>query len=303
MIELENAIADIIRKDVLNSQLVLEAVAVGDDVITIQDTASYPIGSQLAIREGSDSFICRVVCRLDARRIRIDTPSPFDMAASVFSDDAIEFHTTILPLIENQIVAYVVCGNPPAIPKYPSVTVENVDVQNEPMTLRTLKSDYRVVVRVWSEAATYDSSHRLIHKLAGKIEHCLFKAVTPLIEPYLCSTLAESIVTVDQTIIDVTDENLLIGATQAYLQDSFGLRQPIWIKQALGAGRYELTMPVGRSFVTGDRVVRPLTHVYDSLLEQISYGDGRDGDGVLLHFARLDYRLSINRDRYSEPFG
>jgi hypothetical protein len=314
MYELLTAIKEAIEDHVLNMQSLTAPASEGDTRLTVGNAWRFQNGEQIALlsaeptlqgnnsaEPGCDSKIdVLTVCDvIDHETIAVHPCLSSDYAATV-TEDGTTYQALVQKLHEGQYVRYVVVGNPPSIPQYPSITIEHRGVVNSPLAIRMVEQKHRLRISAWADAATYDLSHRLVHRLSQAIETALFKAAFPIIYPWAETTIIEDVEQGD-TLIKIDDINVLGNATGFYIVAD-GQKYPHAVDDELGNGVFRMTYGARRDYPKDETtVIRPLVHVYDATPEAITYGEGMDGDRLLLN-ARIDYSLKIARSRYREPF-
>lgn len=191
-----------------------------------------------------------------------------------------------------QVTTYI--GDPPNIPTYPAITVDLVSRTQEPLAIQTFSDQYELILSVYVSKEDFDRSYRLLHDLTQIVEGSLFVTAFPLIEPYFETTLTADVSPDDTTII-IEDERVL-GAFVDFMLDSDEQSTNHRVHAALGDGEFRLLQSVGTTYNAGDKVIRPLVHVYDAGVERIDYHDARQG-ATTLKVSTLTYTLRMARHR------
>jgi hypothetical protein len=288
LIELVDSIRETITQDIL--QVAPISGQAGETRLTLPTTANLIVGQSVAIYGGSEncpsSEIHTVCSIIDGQTFSIDSP-----LLNSYENGNLQ------PVFENQFVQYVLNGNPPSIPRYPAITIEETSTDNSPLTLGLIEQQVNLRISVWTDKQSYDQSYRLRDTLANRIMSRLFRTAFPVVRPWKTTTLAEDF-TAYTDILKVTD-NILCDRLLFYLVKD-GLRYPCAVVESLNNNVFRISQLFSITFPKGTTVLRSDLHIYKQFGHGIDYINGTD-NGTLLMGAILSYSASIARNRYFVP--
>lgn len=282
--QLIQSIRDLIDRYVVGRLDVTEPTGIDATTIRVQTTRNYAAGDDVAIYDDDNIDRNRVCAVVDGTTLTLTDP----LQGSYNSG-------SIQKTYEGLFVRHVLIGNPPSIPTYPAITVELDRIDREPLTLESVQDTHELNIHVFVDTSNFDASFKLMHDLAGRIELSLFLELYPIIEPFNETRFAEDVAPED-TIIRVTDPDVLTCGIGPVIFESPGRRKMNRINENLGNGVFGLTFSAGGSFVAGDKVIQPLVHGFNPSVHSIEFGTTIDND-VILKAARISYSLNIEKRR------
>lgn len=294
MIELIDSVIDVIKRNVLNVKTLSAPANAGDTVITVSSARNFFAGNEIAIYQGETAQIA-TVCEVEgftSLRVSPSLTCSFETGAE------------IQKLHGGQFVRFVLPGDPPTIPQYPAITVNHEGQGMEPAALGgTYAESHQLAVTLYVETANYDCSYRLRQKLTERIKHSLFRSPFLLIAPYFETSLIET-TPAEDVFVRLANPSIFYDSPSG--DSGFFIvneeRYPRAVtRQGTGSDVFVLNqwIPVEMT-PENTRVIRPIHWVYDNMPEQIEYGTTVKGSTTLMD-SRIDYRVRIMRNRYSEP--
>lgn len=270
MLALQEAIKKIIEKFIVNITPIDTFVAKGSTTIPLTSARRYKAGDEIAIYNQTildatgEGEIKTIACVPDPNTIELCEPTIDDYTAN---------DSFVQKLIGGRFVEGIYLGDPAKISHFPAITINAKEKKNEWITLTSTTSTYNIDITIFTLAEDYESSYRLMHTYAEKIEEALFRSLFPLAAPFGVTTLASDVASTE-TIIQVTNAQDILGVSGFIWLESWDFLRNNRVKNILDidAGVFELAFPVGRNFSAGDNVIRPGRHFYDAFPRGIQYG-------------------------------
>jgi hypothetical protein len=270
MLALQEAIKKIIERFIVNITPIDVATAKGVTTLPLTSSRRYQAGDEIAIYSQDildatgEGEIKTIACVPDANTIELCDPTIDAYPAN---------RSFVQKLIGGRFVEGIYIGDPAKISHFPAITINAREKSNEWFTLVSTSETFNVDITVFTTAADYESSYRLMHVYAERIERALFRSLFPLVTPYGVTTLTNDISPTD-TVIQVDDLQQLIGVGGYLWLESWDFLRANRVRNVLDAdsGILELTFPVGRDFSAGDNVIRPGRHFYNAFPRGIQYG-------------------------------
>lgn len=270
MLGLQEAIKKIIERFIVNITPIDQFVAKGSTTVPLTSSRRYRAGDEVAIYNQSildasgEGEIKTIACVPDANTIELCEPTIDDYTAN---------DSFVQKLIGGRFVEGIYIGDPAKISHYPAITINAREKTNEWFTLTSTTSTFTIDITIFTTAGDYESSYRLMHTYAEKIEEALFRSLFPLAAPFGVTTLANDVDATD-TVIQVTSPQDILGVSGFIWLESWDFLRSNRIKNVLDidSGTFELVFPAGRDFSAGDNVIRPGRHFYDAFPRGIQYG-------------------------------
>lgn len=283
MIELIQSIKDVIDEKVVGRRQLKSSVDVGSDTLNVVKAFDFQGCDCIILLENDCSEIHQIESIIDRTTIKLAEPvqRPFGLS------------TTIEKVYNGQRVETYL-GNPPVLPRYPAITIDLISRESESLAIQLMQQTHFLQVSVYVSTESFESSYRLMHDLANMVETMLFRTMFPLVKPF-----AETTLTADANIwedtIQVQNPNIL-GEQTDILLDADHSRTNHRIKADKGNGVFELLQQLDVSYPAGSRVIRPLTHIYDTHVDEIRYDDAQQEE-TTFKVAVLNYSLKLARLR------
>jgi len=199
---------------------------------------------------------------------------------------------------EHNFLKHIYLGDPEVIMRFPAITIDAKTRESEWLTLESTSETYNIDIAVYVEASQYEFQYELMHSYIAAIEASLFRSFYPLVEPYVCTQLAEDYEPTDLT-IKVVDEEAFSCTWGVVFLENWDYTRMARIDDHLGSGVYQLRTPIGREFSAGDNVILPLTHIYNSLPHSTQYGTV--AKGTMLKAGIISWR-GVEEVRRSVPW-
>lgn len=270
MLQLQEAIKKVIERFIVNITPIDAAIPKGVNSIPLTSSRRYQAGDEVAIYSQAildatgEGEIKTIDCVPDANTI--------ELCESTI--DAYPANTSFVQkIVDGRFMEGIYLGDPAKISHYPAITINAREKTNEWLTLESTSATYSIDISIFTEAADYESSYRMMHTYAKKIEQALFRSLFPLVEPFGVGTLAAAVDASD-TVIQITDLQDIIGVGGYIWLESWDHLRANRVKNILNVdtGVIELIFPAGRDFAAGDSVIRPHRHFYDAFPRGIQYG-------------------------------
>lgn len=294
MLQLQEALKRIIERYIVNIMPFSEAISAGSTTIPVMSSGRFRncdkvvIYNQAALDATGEGEIREITCIPDRNSVQINIP-----LIDAYTADT----SFIQKLVGDQFVQGIYFGDPAKISHYPGITINAVEKNNKWFTLSSTSETYQIDITIYVKEADYEQSYRLMHTYAKQIERALFRSLYPLAEPFDTATLAEAVESTD-TVIRITDYQDLVNHMSGFLfLESWDNLRSNRILEALGAGVFELAMPIGASFAAGDTVIQPGRHFYNSFPRGIKYGTINQESGVF-KAAVISYMAQEEVKRY-----
>ncbi|MHA2279289.1 MAG: hypothetical protein ACXAC5_00150 [Promethearchaeota archaeon] len=270
MLALQEAIKKVIERFIVNITPIDVATAQGVTTVPVASSRRYQVGDEVAIYnqdildDTGEGEIKTIACVPDANTIELCDPTIDAYPAN---------SSFVQKLIGGRFVEGIYLGDPAKISHFPAITINAREKSNEWFTLVSTSETFNIDISVFTTAADYESSYRLMHVYAKRIEKALFRSLFPLVQPYGVTTLTNAVGSND-TVIQVDDLQQLIGVGGYLWLESWDFLRANRVRNVLDAdsGTLELTFPVGRDFDAGDNVIRPGRHFYNAFPRGIQYG-------------------------------
>lgn len=277
MLQLQEALKRIIERYIVNIVPFSEAISAGSTTIPIMSSRRFKncdqvvIYNQAVLDATGEGEIREITCIPDRNSVQINIPLL----------DAYTANTSFIQkLVGGQFVQGIYLGDPAKISHYPGITIDAMEKKNEWFTLSSTSETYQIDITIYVKEADYEKSYRLMHIYAKQIERALFRSLYPLAEPFDTATLAEAVGRTD-TVIRITDYQDLANHLGGFLfLENWDSLRSNRILRALGAGVFELVLPIGDDFAAGDTVIQPGRHFYNSFPRGIKYGTINQESGV-----------------------
>lgn len=169
-------------------------------------------------------------------------------------------------------------GDPAVIQQFPAITIDAKSLSTEWLTLESTKEHYEIDITVYVDGlAYYESQYELMHAYVKAIRRSLFRSLYPLVQPYFSTTLLEDATAGDST-IQVTDADFAACTKGSWLfLESVDYLIPNRIIEDMGNGTMQLIRPLSQSFSTGDSVIMPQRHIYNTIPHTTNYGTVNKG--------------------------
>lgn len=297
MLPILEAIRTVISRYVAQIVPLAAQADTGSTVIEVMSTRRYRIGDQIVIYNKPD-----LVTQAEGQVLTIE--DVIDRTHLVISPALLTTYPLATSSVQ-KLIGYtgdgnprylqaIYLGDPPVIPRYPAITVNGKSKSNEWLTLESTKADYEIEISIYIDGSDYEDKFKLMNTWANQIENGLFRTMYPLVDPYILGTLAEDIVATDDTfkVTSLDLDGCILG--WIFFED-YDRLIPNWIQSYLGNGVYQLIRPVGFDFsATDTKILRPLTHVYNSFCRSINYGVLKGG---MISAAKLNYMCSVEQKR------
>lgn len=269
MLQLQEAIKKIIERYIVNVVPFADAVTASSTTIPILSSGRFKkcdqvvIYNQAVLDATGEGEIRTISCIPDRNTIELD----------IALLDAYPAGTSFVQkLVGGKFVQGIYLGDPAKISHYPAITINATEKTNEWLTIASTSETFQVDITIFTEAADYEASYRLMHIYAKQIENALFRSLYPLAEPFDTAILAQAVTPTD-TIIQVTDfQDLVNHLTGFVFLESWNNLRSNRIKRILGSGVFELAMPIGGNFAAGDKVIQPGRHFYNAFPRGIKFG-------------------------------
>ncbi len=269
MLQLQEAIKKIIERYIVNIVPFSEAISARSTTVPVMSAGRFRKCDQVAIYNQTvhdatgEGEIRTISCIPDGNTIELD----------IALVDAYPAGTSFIQkMVGGKFVQGIYLGEPAKISHYPAITINATEKSNEWFTLSSTSETFQVDISIFTEAADYEESYRLMHVYAKHIEAALFRSLYPLVEPFDTATLAQAVGPTD-TIIQVTDFQDLVNHLTGYVfLESWNNLRSNRIRQILGSGVFELSMPIGGDFAAGDTVIQPGRHFYNAFPRGIKFG-------------------------------
>jgi len=270
MLYLQEAIKKIIERFIVNITPIDTAIPKGVTTIPLVSSRRYKKGDEVAIYSQAildatgEGEIKTVQCVPDANSIELCDPTI----------DAYPANTSFVQkVIDGRFLEGIYIGDPAKISHYPAITINAREKTNEWLTLSSTTSMYNIDITIFTTASDYESSYRLMHTYATRIEEALFRSLFPLAQPFATTTLAAAASATDK-VIQVTDIQDIQAVGGYIWLESWDHLRANRIQNVLNVdtGVLELVFPAGRDFAAGDTVIRPSRHFYDSFPRGVQYG-------------------------------
>ena len=269
MLQLQEAIKKIIERYIVNIVPFSDAVAASSTTIPILSSGRFKkcdqvvVYNQAVLDATGEGEIRTISCIPNRNTIELD----------IALLDAYPAGTSFVQkLVGGSFVQGIYLGEPAKISHYPAITINAIDKSNEWFTLSSTSETFQIDITIFTEAADYEASYRLMHIYAKQIETALFRSLYPLVEPFDTATLAQAVSETD-TFIQVTDAQDLVNHLTGFLfLESWNNLRSNRLKSIVGSGVFELAMPVGGVFEAGDTVIQPGRHFYNAFPRGIKFG-------------------------------
>lgn len=287
--ELQKAIRKIIARFIAKIVPLTSDASIGDTVINVESSRRFRCGEQIVLYNDSDDMgVCFTIADVPSKtQIELDEALEYDFPASTSKVQK------LIGVDEDrsnaQFLRAIYLGDPAVISHFPAITINVVSRNSEWLTLESTSETYEIDITIYVTAADYEAQYELMHAYVEAIEAALFRSFYPLVDPYHLTTLVENI-EIGDTLIRVADENLLqcLGGW-IWIESNDYLRHNK-VVESLGNGVYRLALPVDRDFDAGDKIIRPLKHIYNALPRSTQYGTiNKDG---MLKAAVISYTAS-----------
>jgi len=270
MLELQEAIKRIIERFIVNITPIDQFTAKGAFTLPVASSRRYRPGDEVAIYNQSildasgEGEIKTIACIPDANSIELCEPTIDDYTAG---------DSFVQKIIGGRFVEGIYIGDPAKISHFPAITINAREKTNEWFTLTSTSETFNIDISIFTTAGDYESSYRLMHTYAKKVEEALFRSLFPLAAPYHIGTLASDVDSSDTT-IQITNAQDILGVSGFIWLESWDYLRNNRVREVLDvdAGVYELAFPVGRDFSAGDSVIRPGRHFYNAFPRGIQYG-------------------------------
>lgn len=303
MLEILKALKKIIERFIADMVSLRETANPGDTTIYVQNTRRFMPGDYIVIRKSVDSSEAELLCVknvIDRNTLLAESPNGDPITQKYETPDALIQKLIGYQAGETDFLKAVYIGDPSVISHFPAITIDAKSKNNSWLTLESISEEYEIDITVYVDGqAYYESQYELMHFYTKQIERSLFRSLYPLVQPYNITTLSEDVSPGDN-IIRVTDEDFFkCGLGWIFFEsvDSLVINRA---EESLGNGALRLVRPVGANFATGDNVIHPLRHIYNSMPHTIQYGITNKGSGIL-RAARISYKCNEEKRLYS-PF-
>ncbi len=298
MLQLLEAIKRIIERYIVNITPIDVAVSAGATVIPVASSRRYNAGEQVVIYNQS---VLNATGEGEVRDIRcVPDANSIELCEAVI-DSYTANDSFVQKLIGDRFVESIYIGDPRKISHYPAITINARNKENEWLTLSSTTSAFNVDITIFTLAADYESSYRLMHIYAQKIEDALFRSLFPLADPFQVTTLASDVAATD-TVIQVADPQAILGVSGYLWLESWDFLRSNRVKEILDIdnGVWELVFPVGRAFSAGDSIIRPSRHFYDAFPRGIEYGT-INAESTVFKAAKISY-MAREEVKRGNPF-
>ncbi len=278
MLQLQEALKRIIEKFIVNITPFASDVSSGSNSIPIESSRRYQIGDGIAI------YNSEILNDTGEGEIHTIETIP-DWNTITICDSLVDSYpqstSFVQKMVGDRFLEAIHLGSPGKYTHFPAISIDAKSKDNEWFTLESTSEVFNIDITVYVEAADYEKSYRLMHTYAKRIETSLFRSLYPLVEPYDCATLAQDITETD-TIIQITDADDLVAGQDGWVWlESADYLRFHKIREILDAGVFELSVPAGRPFSAGDKVIRPRRHFYNAFPRGIQYGTINQETAVL----------------------
>ncbi len=295
MLDLLEAIRDIIEKHVIGRVPISPNPSAGDTTLTVQTSRRFCVDDTIVIYSKPDS----TEPALAEKRIITSLPN----TTTIIIDEPLaqSYQTAAVErCLYGQFLDGIYVGNPSTLPKYPSITISADSKDNEWLTIGEMGETFSLDITVYASETDFQNQYKLMLRYAKIIEDSLFRNLFPLVPPYATQTLAEDLLR-DDTVYRATADSPVIGAwAQIFFESADHLRMTR-VKQYLGNQVYELQMSPGVDFPANETtVIIPLRYFYKAYSQGISYGEAED-NGAMLKSAVIHYEATEEVIRVVTP--
>ncbi len=278
MLNIQKALKKVIEKFIVNQMDLTEDANDGDTVLQVTSSRRFVCGDVIWVGNpftggGEWSTVVRLP---DKRSITLDGPLEDSYSAA----DSIVRKLTGAEEAGRQTLKGVYTGSPNVIQSFPAITVNARRRSAESLTLESVSEKFEIEIGVYIRAADYELQYELMQLYAKAIEDALFRTLYPLVEPFVTSTITETVDPSD-TIIKIADNDIFACMSGWIFLESADHLRPNKLINFLGNGVYELAMAVGRDFDVGDTVIMPRRHIYNALPRGTEYGTVNSQKGLL----------------------
>jgi len=297
MLYIQKAIKKVIERFIVNMIPTTDNLSIGATTIPVESSRRYEPYNTIVIYNKPSS---NVQAEGEVHKI-IDIPNRNSI---VIDNPLVENYPLTNTYVEKMIgyesgnesfLEAVYIGNPAVIPRYPAITIDSSSRSSEWMTLESTSETYNLEITVYVTEADYQTQYELMHAYVKGIENALFRSFYPLVEPYDITTLAENMGEFD-TQMKVTDDSVLSCEGWIWFE-SYDFLRVNKIKEYLGNNVYRLAFPASRNFESGDNVIKPRRHVYNTLPASTKYGTVNKD--TILKAATISYTVQEEVRRYT----
>lgn len=291
--ELQKAIRKIIAKFIAKIVPLTADASIGDTIITVESTRRFRCEEQIVIYNDSDDLgVCRTILSI-VSRTQIELDEALDFAFPAATSQIQKLIGVDEDRSNAQFLKAIYLGDPAVIPHFPAITINVTSRSSEWLTIESTSETYEIDITIYVSGVDYEDQYEMMHAYVEAIESALFRSFYPLLNPYHLTTLTED-VEIGDTLIKVADENLLrcLGGW-IWIESNDYLRHNKVI-ESLGNGVYRLALASDRDFEVGDKIIRPLKHIYDALPRATQFGtinkDGMIKAAVINYTAKEEVR-------------
>lgn len=287
MLQLLESLKRIIERFIVNITPINVAVSAGSYTVPVVSSRRYQVGDEIVIynqaemdKPGGEGEIKTIACISGPHTIELCEP----LIENYTANDSFT-----QKLIGGQFLEAIYIGDPQKVSHYPAIAINAKDKSNEWFTLESTTSIFNVNITLYTLAADYEATYRLMHIYAKRIEDALFRSLFPLAEPFATTTLAEDALATD-TIVKVSDPQKILGVSGYIWFENWDYLRANRVKRIIDIdnGIWELVFPVGAPMSAGDTVIRPGRHFYDAFPRGIQYGT-INAESVVFKAAVLSY--------------
>lgn len=295
MLELLEALKKIIEKFIVNTHTISAIVDAGDIAIPVSSTRRFQLGDEVVIY---DSDVLAATGEGEIRTIEcmdcIDNIITLNRGLVEGYNPSTGF---IQKIIGDTFIQSVYIGAPKKMPRYPAISINAKSKENEWFTLESTSEQFNVDITIYTDAADYEKTYRLMHIYAKKIENALFRSLYPLVEPFNTATLAAAVED-DEDIIQITNlSDLIPGQLGMIFLESEDFLRFNRVEEITSPNTLKLRFPAGKPFSAGDKVIAPRRHMYNAFPRGIQYGL-INSESAVFEAAVVSYMATEERKRH-----
>lgn len=294
MLEIQKAIKKIIERFIAQMVPLYAEAHAGDSFVDIDSTRRFLQGDSIVVRkQNSNDAEVHTVLAIDGlhRLILADELTEDWPLATGFVQKLTGFSSG-----NTEFLKAVYLGDPAVIQQFPAITIDAKSRSSEWMTLESTSETYEIDISVYVDGLAYhESQYELMMAYVKAIETSLFRSFYPLVQPYFVAQLTQNVHAGDTTIA-VSDEQLWFCGVGWIFLESPDYTEPNRLLENLGNGVFRLERAITKEYSTGDNVIHPFRHIYNTLAHSTRYGSVNKG--TMLKAAVISYRAQEEVRRY-----
>lgn len=286
MEEILDSVRRIIHKWVNTTSRIQSNLTRGDYNIPILNSGRFNINDQVMLKNDTVYETGLIIEDIDPATHIVTLSTP------ILNNWSMSDNTVLIKTINEQFVQGIYIGDPDVIPKFPAITVNGISRSSEWLTLESSKERYQIEATIFVQASTHENGYRFLLNIVDIIQLGLKRNITPLINDYDITSLAQDITACDR-VIRLTDRDMINNYRRIIIEDENESTEN-WVlgwydeieDPAQNAVQLESAVPYGFSALD-TTVIVPKRFIFNSWPDSIQYGTIHKGE--LLKAAKISW--------------